>query len=174
MNLSARNKLTIREMALFSMFGALMYVSKLLMEFLPNIHLIGMFIVLLTVLYRKKALIPIYIFVFLTGLFNGFGVWWIPYLYVWTVLWGATMLLPKNIPDKVAMVVYPLVCAMHGILYGVIYAPAQAILFGFNFNQTLAWIAAGFYFDIIHGIGNFFAGILVLPLLKVIRKIQKQ
>ncbi len=174
MNSSARNKLTIREMALFSMFGALMYVSKLLMEFLPNIHLIGMFIVLLTVLYRKKALIPIYIFVFLTGLFNGFGVWWIPYLYVWTVLWGATMLLPKNIPDKVAMVVYPLVCAMHGILYGVIYAPAQALLFGFNFNQTLAWIASGFYFDIIHGIGNFFAGILVLPLSKVIKKIQKQ
>lgn len=174
MNSSARSKLTIREMALFSMFGALMYVSKLLMEFLPNIHLIGMFIVLLTVLYRKKALIPIYIFVFLTGLFNGFGVWWIPYLYVWTVLWGATMLLPKNIPDKVAMVVYPLVCAMHGFLYGVIYAPAQALLFGFNFNQTLAWIASGFYFDIVHGIGNFFAGILVLPLSKVIRKIQKQ
>ena len=174
MNSSARNKLTIREIALFSMFGALMYVSKLLMEFLPNIHLIGMFIVLLTVLYRKKALIPIYIFVFLTGLFNGFGVWWVPYLYVWTVLWGATMLLPKNIPDKVAMVVYPLVCAMHGVLYGVIYAPSQAILFGFNFNQTLAWIAAGFYFDIIHGIGNFFAGILVLPLSKVIKKIQKQ
>ena len=64
MNSFARNKLSIREMALFSMFGALMYVSKLLMEFLPNIHLIGMFIVLLTVLYRKKALIPIYIFVF--------------------------------------------------------------------------------------------------------------
>ena len=174
MNSFARNKLSIREMALFSMFGALMYVSKLLMEFLPNIHLIGMFIVLLTVLYRKKALIPIYIFVFLTGLFNGFGVWWVPYLYVWTVLWGVVMLLPKNMPDKVAMVVYPLVCAMHGFLYGVIYAPAQALLFGFNFKTTLAWIASGFYFDIIHGIGNFFAGILVLPLSKVIRKIQKQ
>lgn len=45
----------------------MMFTSKLLMEGLPNIHLIGMFTALLTVVYRKRALYPIYIFVFLTG-----------------------------------------------------------------------------------------------------------
>ena len=66
-------KLTIREMAVFAMLGALMYISKLLMEFLPNVHLIGVFTISFTLVYRQKALYPIYIFVLLTGTFNGFN-----------------------------------------------------------------------------------------------------
>ena len=69
------------------------------MDMLPNIHLIGVFIVAMTVVYRRKALYPIYIFVFITGLFNGFNTWWTAYLYTWTVLWGMTMLLPKKMPN---------------------------------------------------------------------------
>ena len=34
-------KLRIREMAVFAMLGTLMYVSKIIMEMLPNIHLVG-------------------------------------------------------------------------------------------------------------------------------------
>ena len=60
-------KLTVREMAVFSMLGAVMYASKVIMDAAPNIHLLGMFIVAFTVVYRKKALYPIYIFVLLTG-----------------------------------------------------------------------------------------------------------
>ena len=54
-------KLTIREIAVFGMLGALMYASKMLMEVLPNIHLLGVFTIAFTVVYRKKALYPIYI-----------------------------------------------------------------------------------------------------------------
>ena len=64
-------KLNVREIAIFSMLGALIYASKMIMEVLPNIHLIGTFIVAMTVVYRQKALYPIYIFVFITGLLNG-------------------------------------------------------------------------------------------------------
>ena len=102
-------------MAVYSMFGVMMFTSKLLMEGLPNIHLIGMFTVLLTVVYRKRALYPIYIFVFLTGAYNGFLPWWIPYLYIWTVLWGVVMLLPRELPRKWAAVVYPVVCSRPGL-----------------------------------------------------------
>ena len=52
-------KLTIREMTIFSMLGAIMYASKMIMEVAPNIHLLGAFIVAFTVVYRKKALYPI-------------------------------------------------------------------------------------------------------------------
>ena len=91
-------KISIREGAVFSMLGAIMYCSKLIMEAFPNIHLIGVLTVAFTVVYRKKALYPIYIFVLLSGLLSGFSTWWIPYLYIWTVLWGVTMLLPENMP----------------------------------------------------------------------------
>ena len=104
-------KLIIREIAIFGMLGTVMYASKMIMEMFPNIHLIGVFTVAFTVVYRKKALYPIYTYVILNGIFCGFATWWIPYLYVWTVLWGAVMLLPKRLPKKLQPFVYMAVCA---------------------------------------------------------------
>ena len=164
----------IFEMVLFAMFAALMFTSKIIMEALPNIHLLGMFVMLCTVVFRAKALIPLYLYVIVQGIYAGFAQWWMPYLYVWTVLWGMTMLIPKNIPKWLAAIVYPAVCALHGFCFGIIYAPGQALLYGFNFNQTLAWIASGFYFDVLHGISNIFTGTLVLPLSELIKKLMKQ
>jgi len=163
-------KLTVKEMALFAMLGTVMYCSKLIMELLPNIHLVGVFIVALTVVYREKALYPIYVYVFLTGLYAGFAAWWVPYLYIWTALWGMTMLLPLKMPEKIRPVVYMGVCALHGFLYGTLYAPAQALLFGLNFNGMVSWIIAGLPWDAIHGVSNFFFGVLIYPLIRVLKK----
>ena len=162
-------KLTIREIAIFGMLGAVMYASKLIMELLPNIHLLGVFIVAFTIVYRKKALYPIYTYVILNGIFNGFATWWIPYLYIWAVLWGAVMLLPEKIPGKIQPVIYMTVCAAHGFLFGILYAPAQAILYGLKFKGMVTWIIAGLPFDCIHGISNFFCGMLIMPIIKVLR-----
>lgn len=163
-------RLSVREMAVFAMLGALMYCSKIVMEWAPNIHLLGMFTMLFTVCYRVKGLIPIYVYVMLNGVFAGFALWWIPYLYIWAVLWGVTMLLPKKLPTKLAWV-YPIVCGLHGLAFGALYAPAQALMFHLNFSQTIAWIAAGFPFDCVHAVGNFAAGFLVFPLAKLLRRI---
>ncbi len=162
-------KPTTRETAIFAMLGAVMYASKLVMELAPNIHLLGTFTIAFTVVYRKKALYPIYIYVLLNGVFSGFAAWWIPYLYVWTVLWGITMLLPKKMPKKIRPLVYMVVCALHGFAFGTMYAPVQALLFGFNLKGMLAWIVAGLPFDFIHGISNFFCGILIVPIISVLR-----
>lgn len=161
------------ELVIFAFLGALMYCSKAIMEWAPNIHLLGMFTMTFTLAYRAKGLVPIYVYVFLNGLFAGFAVWWVPYLYIWTVLWGITMLLPKKLPAPAAVIMYSTVCGLHGLLFGVLYAPAQALFFGFDFNQTLAWIAAGFPFDILHAVGNFAAGFLIMPLLKLIGRLDK-
>ena len=159
-------KLSVREITLFGMLGAVMYCSKILMEFLPNIHLLGTLTIAYTLTFRKKALYPIYIYVLLNGLFAGFSMWWIPYLYVWTVLWAVTMLLPK----KCNRLVYMLVCSTHGFLFGTLYAPAQALMFGLNFKGMIAWIVAGFPFDCIQGVGNFFAGILIVPIATMLKR----
>ncbi len=165
-------KLKVRELVVFGMLGALMYASKVIMDMAPNIHLIGVFIVAFTVVYRKKALYPIYVFVLLAGLFGGFATWWIPYLYIWTILWGMVMLLPKKMPLWAKTIVYMLVNACHGFLYGILYAPAQAILFGLSLKGMLAWIAAGFPFDLIHGVSNFCSGILIVPIIKLLLKLE--
>ena len=160
-------------MVIFAMLGALMFCSKKAMEALPNIHLLGMFIMTFTVVFRWKALIPLYLYVFLDGIFGGFDVWWLPYLYIWTLLWGAAMLLPRKMPKKVAMIVYPIVCALHGLLFGVLYAPAEALLYRLNFQQTVAWVVSGLPFDALHAAGNLVSGLLIVPLSELLRKLMK-
>ncbi|MDE5932709.1 MAG: hypothetical protein K2H40_09570 [Lachnospiraceae bacterium] len=166
-------KLTIREIAIFGMLGSIMYASKFLMELFPNVHLLGVFTVAFTVVYRKKALYPIYTYVILNGIFCGFATWWIPYLYVWTILWGAVMLLPQNMPKTIRPFVYMTVCAAHGFLFGTLYAPAQALLFGLSFKGMVAWIIAGLPWDCIHGISNFLCGILIMPIISILKLAEK-
>ncbi len=171
---SGRSKLTLREVAVFGLLGAMMYVSKLLMEGLPNVHLLGVFVVAETVVFRRKALYPIYCFVFILGAANGFNLWWVPYLYLWTVLWGAVMLLPKKMKPAVAIPVYAAVCSLHGFLYGTLYAPFQALAFGLDWKGMIAWIAAGLPWDAVHGISNLIAGlVLILPMIRVFELSQK-
>lgn len=162
-------KLRTKEVAVFAMLGAVMYASKMIMELLPNIHLIGIFVVAYTVVYRKKALYPIYVFVLLTGVYAGFATWWVPYLYIWTILWGAVMLLPRTMPKKIRPLVYMAVCGVHGLLYGVLYSPVQAFFFGLNLEGTIAWIMAGLPFDFVHGVSNFLCGTLIVPIIRVLR-----
>ena len=80
------------------------------------------------------------------------------------------MLLPQK---PLNQLVYMSLCAAHGLLYGVLYAPSQALLYGFNFRSTLAWIAAGLPFDLIHSFGNLCLGMLILPLSEVLRRVTR-
>ena len=108
-------KLSIKEMAVFASLGTLMFISKLVMEFLPNIHLLGVLTMVYTLVYRKKALYPIGIYVGLQvvyGFVYGGMPWWLPHLYVWVILWGVTMLLPRRMNAAVAAVVYAVVCGL--------------------------------------------------------------
>lgn len=166
-------KLTTRELTIFALLGALMYSSKIIMEAIPNVHLLGVFTIAFTLVYQKKALYPIYIYVFLSGLFSGFSTWWLPYLYLWTVLWGATMLLPDKMPKKIKPLVYMCLCAAHGFLFGTLYAPVQALFYGLNLEGTLAWIAAGLPWDFIHGVSNFFCGLLIMPIVSILRRLER-
>ena len=170
---SKKRGLTVYELVLFAMLGMVMFVSKIVMEFLPNIHLLGMLTMVYTLTFRAKALIPIYIYVFVNGLYAGCAVWWIPYLYVWTILWAVTMLLPRRMPRWLCYIVYPLVCGLHGLAFGVLYAPAQALFFHLSWDMTVAWVLAGLPFDAIHAAGNVLAGLLIVPLAELLQKLSR-
>jgi len=160
-------------MVVFAMLGTLMFTSKILMEFLPNVHLLGALTITYTVVFRLKALIPIYIYVLLNGLYAGFSMWWVPYTYIWTLLWALAMLIPKKIPKKLAAVIFPLLCGIHGFAFGTLYSPAQALMFGFNTKQMIAWIVAGLPWDLIHGFSNLVMGLLILPLSTLLERLMK-
>ena len=78
------------------------------------------------------------------GIFCGFAAWWLPYLYLWAILWGVTMLLPRGLRPRLAVPMYMAVCGLHGLLFGTLYAPAQALLFGpVAVGQALVIAGAG-------------------------------
>jgi len=160
--------LTLRETVLFGLFPAVMMGTQLAMSALPNIHLTGVLIVVLTRLFRAKALFPIYVYVFLMGLYLGFSLWWIPYLYVWITLWGMTMLIPRKIPDRLARVLLPAVCSLHGFFYGSLWALSQPFLTGLSWEGVPGYILSGLLFDVYHGLGNLCLGTLIFPLCKAI------
>ncbi|MBQ8683365.1 MAG: hypothetical protein IJ518_02470 [Clostridia bacterium] len=163
----------LRDLVVLAIFGPVLFLGDILCEPLPNIHLVGVLLVVVTAVYRTRALIPLYIYVFLSGLWGGFALWWIPYLYVWTVLWGLVMLIPRRLSARWQTVLYVAACALHGYLFGVLYAPAQAWLFGLDWRGMLTWIAMGFPFDLVHGSANLVAGsLLIYPLVRVLRKLQ--
>ena len=145
------------------MLGTIMFLGDLLMEALPNIHFVGALCVTYAVVFRFKALIPIYVYVILNGFYLGFSAWWLPYVYIWLPLWGVAMLIPRRLNPKIRCVIYPIITALHGFLFGILYAPAQALFFNLNFNETILWISSGAVFDAIHGVSNFFVGFLIIP-----------
>ena len=155
----------------YPMYAVLIYMLQKAMAGLPNIELTSMLVMLSALLLRWRALIPIYIYVFLMGLTDGFPTWWIPYLYLWLVAWGMAMLLPKKMPDAVAAVVYPVTCGLFGLMYGTLYAPSQALLFGLNLKGMFSWIVAGLGFDALHAAGNTVAGLLILPLYATLKNV---
>jgi energy-coupling factor transport system substrate-specific component len=165
----------VRDLTVFAMLGAIMAMSRVATDLLPpNVHVLGLFIAAITLTYRRRALVPLYVFIMLDGVIRGFTVWWIPYLYVWLPLWGAFMIAGKiNIPRKAQAPVYMVLCALHGLSFGTLYAPANAFFFRLSFQGMLAWIIAGIPFDIMHAVGNFAAATLILPLTALLRKLDK-
>ena len=75
-------KLSVYDLVIFAFLGEIMFTSKQLLEFLPNIHMLGMFTMVFAVAFRKKGIIPVFVFIMLEGAIAGFSMWWIPYLYL--------------------------------------------------------------------------------------------
>ena len=46
------------------------------------------------------------------------------------------------------------------------------ILFGMSFKAMIAWIVAGLPWDMIHGVSNFFSGILIVPIVNVLLRLE--
>ena len=173
MSIGARSIERLRLLVVFAMLGSIMFISDILMEFLPNVHIVGVLVVVYTIVYRWGALLPIYVYVLLNGLYSGFGIWWLAYLYIWTVLWGLVMLIPRRLPRGIKTVLYIIAVTAHGFLFGVLYMPVQYILIP-NIKSLWMWVSFGFITaDIYHGIGNCVFGVLlIIPLSKLLLKLE--
>lgn len=163
----------IEEMVLFALFGAIMYLSAQI-DIVPNVHPLALLIAAFTVVYRFKALIPIYIYVFLEGMMGGFNLWWYPYLYLWTVLWLFVMLVPRNINEIAAGITITVLATLYGIGFGLLYMPYQCyVFFKGNWDFAYIWFLNGLPFDALHAVGNLVSSLLAIPLIRLLCRLGK-
>ena len=159
-------KPTLREIALFGILGALTFGAKVAMSFLPNIEPVSLLVMLYAVVFGKKALYPIYLYVMLEILFYGIQLWNINYLYVWALLaLGAWML--RNSQSGLA---WALLSGVFGLFFGALCAPVYIFVGGLGF--AVSWWVSGIPFDLMHCAGNFaMALVLFMPLRRLLTRL---
>ena len=158
-----------------ALFGALLFISQIIAAPLPNIELVSLFIIVWTRVYRYGALPGIGVFILLEGLYYGFGIWWISYLYSWFILWGLTMLIPKEkkVHPGLAAIGWASLSGIYGFAFGTL--TAIPWLFRGGPATAIAYIVKGIPFDIPHGVGNFvLAFLLAVPLIRLLSKLKAQ
>ena len=148
-------KITVRELALFSVLGALTFAAKYVMAMLPNIEPVSLMVMLFAVVFGKKCLYPVYLYVAMEILFFGLGLWNINYLYVWAVLAAAAYVLR----DMDSALGWAMVSGVFGLLFGALCGIVDIFIGGVPYAIT-KWIS-GIPFDIMHCAGNFAIALLL-------------
>ena len=139
--------MSIQRMTRIALLSAILYVSKVVLEFLPNIELI-------VTVFNLFELIQ-----------WGFGTWWFSYLYVWPLLCVITMLLKKLIKEE--FLIWAIVSGSFGLIFGSLFALFYLFV---DPKYALAYWISGLPWDVVHCIGNF---VLMLILGKPLYKLLK-
>jgi energy-coupling factor transport system substrate-specific component len=160
------SKLTIREVVLFGVLGALTFALKMCMALLPNIEPVSLLVIVFSVVFGWKALYPTYVYVAMEVLYYGLGVWNLNYLYVWAILTVAAVFLRRmNQPLGWAML-----SGAFGLLFGTLCGIVDIFIGGFGYAAA-KWVS-GIPFDIAHCVGNFVLALLLFaPLRNLLDKL---
>ena len=158
--------LTIRQIALFGMLGALTFGAKVAMAALPNIEPVSLMVMLFAVVFGWKGLYPVYLYVLLEVLLYGINLWNINYLYVWLLLFlGAYAMRRLKNP-----LWFALLGGLFGMAFGLLCSPVYMAIGGFSYG--IRWWLSGVAFDIPHAIGNFvIAALLFAPMRTLLKKL---
>lgn len=148
--------------------GVLLFVSKEVIAFLPNIELVSLLIILFTLVFGKKVFGALAVFILLQGLYYGFGTWWFSYIYTWPVLVGLTYIFHK----MKSILGWAVLSGLFGLSFGAF----CALIYVFIATPTFAfhYFLAGIKFDLVHCGGNFIVLLLLFkPLKKVLEEIKQ-
>lgn len=160
-------KLTLRQIALFGVLGALTFGLKVAMAGLPNIEPVSLMVMLFAVVFGWKGLYPVYLYVLMEVMLYGINFWNINYLYVWAVLFAAAYFTAKlKNPYWWAFL-----SGVFGLLFGLLCSPVYMAAGG-SISYGIRWWQAGLLFDVTHGVGNFaIALVLFVPLRAILSRL---
>lgn len=167
--MKAKSILPLAEIALFGVLGAMTFGAKVAMAFLPNIEPVSLLIMIYAVVFGKKSLYPIYVYVALEILLYGLGTWNIMYLYIWAVLALMAWLFRK----MEAPLGWALLSGCYGLLFGALCAPVDVFIGGLSYAAA-KW-TSGLLFDVYHCAGNFVIALLLfVPLRRLLEHLYRR
>ena len=159
-------KLTVRQIVLFGMLGALIFAAKYVMAFLPNIEPVSLMVMLCAVVFGRKAAYPIALYVVMEFLFYGLGLWNINYLYIWAILAIAAGQM-RNVRGALP---WAILSGTFGLLFGALCAPVDVVIGGFGYAAA-KWVS-GIPFDVAQCVGNFaIALVKFIPMRNLLEKL---
>ena len=149
-----------------ALLSALMFATQVALAALPNIHLVAVFVILAALLFGWQSLLCVYVFVLLEGLVYGFSMWFINYLYVWSILDVVAVLFRKN----TASLFWAAVAGIFGLCFGALCAIPYFFIGGWA--AAFSYWIAGIPFDLIHCASNaVLTFVLLQPLYRLCRKL---
>lgn len=137
-----------KEIVFMGMMTAVAFAGQVAMGFLPNIEIVTLLFILYTLVLGKKVFLVIYAFVLLEGIYYGMGLWWLNYLYVWTVLAIVVLIFRK----QKSVWFWSILSGFYGLAYGALCSIIYLFMGGVN--TAFAYWVSGLGFDITHCIGN--------------------
>ena len=161
--------LSVREVALFGVLGALTFALQVAMGPLPNIEPVSLLALIFGAVFGWKALYPVYVFVVMEILFYGLGLWNVNYLYVWLVpaLGGVAL---RRMESSLG---WALASAIFGLAFGLLCGIVDVFIGGWAYAAA-KWVS-GIPFDILHCLGNFgIALILFKPLRRALERLHNR
>ena len=160
----------LRGLCAMAMMGVVLVVSKEALAALPNFEAVSLLTVLFTLSFGKWVLGALGVFLLLEGLLYGFHLWWVTYLYIWS-LWALAVLLIGGRKERGTMV-WAVASGAFGLSFGAL--DALPYLAGGPMAALSRWVS-GIPFDVLHCIGNFFLALaLERPLCQLLRQARER
>lgn len=163
------DKPTLRELVLFAVLGAMTFAAKYVMSFLPNIEPVSLFVMLFAVVFGRKWVYPVYLYVLMEILFYGISLWNLNYLYIWAVL-AQTAFCMRKMQGGLG---WAILSGVFGLLFGALCGIVDVFIGGFSY-AVARWVS-GIPFDIAHCVGNFVLALLLFaPMRKLMQRLYQK
>lgn len=157
-----------RKLTRIAMLSASLYISKVALEFVPNVELVTMLTIIYALIFGAETYLVVTVFNMFELVQWGFGTWWFSYLYVWPLLCLITLLLKRLIKEE--FLVWAVVSGGFGLIFGALFA---VFYLPMDPHYALSYWISGLPWDVAHSISNFIVMLILgKPLYRLLRRLK--
>ena len=142
--------MSARRITRIALLSAILYVSKAALEFMPNVELVSLLVIVYTLVLGNEAFLTVTVFNLFELIQWGFGSWWVSYLYVWPLLVLIVLLLRKIVKEE--FLIWGIVSGGFGLMFGSLFAIPYLLV---DPSYALAYWISGLPWDVWHGVWSF-------------------